>query len=164
MPQKPLLLKDFLEIDPFVSDSDSTTVRYLLDSELYGKGKLIRSRSRGALTKISAVINAVKKFPVSSPTRPSSFTKKLVSRRFWKKKEVEVEVESRRKVTTVKDIVRLNSFALSYDGASDRKSTRYCPSPIVSSCSETDPSSSGSSSPNSVIGSSVDGHHRQPEV
>ncbi|URD89568.1 hypothetical protein MUK42_26508 [Musa troglodytarum] len=79
MAQKPLMLKDYLELDwdsdsycagfgcvPAQAgdadpDADATTMRYLLDAELPGGGggpTLHRTRSMSAMAKISAVIGA----------------------------------------------------------------------------------------------------------
>lgn len=164
MAQKPLLLKDYLELDPnsdscnsFASfprnPASSTTIRFLLEAERCraldirsSAATPTRSPSKsggGAFTKISAAINnAVKNFPLSSPTRPRprpsrngdgdssrllsrNFSKKL-TKKFWKKKEKEEHK------VTVKDIVRSNSFELCGESKS-----LYYPSPVVSSRSST---------------------------
>ncbi|XP_009386713.2 uncharacterized protein LOC103973783 [Musa acuminata AAA Group] len=79
MAQKPLMLKDYLELDwdsesycagfgcvpaqagDVDPDADAATMRYLLDAELRGGGggpRLQRTRSMNAMAKISAVIGA----------------------------------------------------------------------------------------------------------
>ena len=176
MAQKPLLLKDYLELDPnsdscnsfasFPRRADSFTVRFLLEAERCRGGdgaRLIRSRSKGTLTRISAVINAVMNFPISSPTRPGGFSKRLISIRFWKKKKGDDDSK-----VTVKDIVRLNSFELYGE---QRRSSLYFPSPVVSSCSSCSDadegsdsflsSSSGGSSECFAVKSSPSPSHRQ---
>lgn len=141
MAQKPLLLKDYLEMDPnsdsynsftsFPRNPHSTiTVRFLLEADHCrvtatadsgGPTTLTRFRSksgRAAFTKLSAAINnAVKNFPLSS---------QKLGKKFWRKKEKEGEHKVR-----VKDIVRLDSFEL----RGETRKSLYFPSPVVSSCS-----------------------------
>ncbi|RRT82340.1 hypothetical protein B296_00018726 [Ensete ventricosum] len=149
------MLKDYLELEWNSESSgagfrcvprranDDATVGYLLEADLRGGGgrKLPRTRSMSALTKISAVFNAVRLLPFAaaassspdpgrsrqegSPSR--SFSERLRGS-FWRRKGKEGE-ENRAKV---RDIVRLRSFE--EETGDDRASFDF-PSPVVSSCS-----------------------------
>ncbi|XP_010919215.1 uncharacterized protein [Elaeis guineensis] len=157
--QKPLMLKEYLELDSDLEScsgsgcalrrGDSTTMRFLLESELRcDKGRLVRARSKGTLTRLSAVINALRLLPFgasSSGCRSSherflarSLSKRLKGR-FWKKRGKEEENDSR---VRVKDIVRLRPF----EEGEEKKSFEFA-SPVVSSRSsrwETETDTSGS--------------------
>ncbi|KAI0500114.1 hypothetical protein KFK09_018322 [Dendrobium nobile] len=155
MAQKPLMLKDYLELDscsesfwwPPLQRAGGTSVRRLLEAELGGGGadkggwRLVRSRSKGALTRLSAVIKllqfSAEEGPVASavdavcgggPPRllPRSFSKKL-RRSFWKKRDHEKEEKGK---VMVKDIVRLGSF----DEETVERSSLFYPSPVDSRC------------------------------
>ncbi|CAL9044327.1 unnamed protein product [Musa banksii] len=155
MAQKPLMLKDYLELEWNSESSgagfrcvprranDDATVRYLLEADLRGGGgrKLPRTPSMSALTKISAVFNAVRLLPFaaaasSSPDSgrsrqegsPSRSLSERLKGSFWRRKGKEGE-ENRAKV---RDIVRLRSFE--EETGDDRASFDF-PSPVVSSCS-----------------------------
>lgn len=135
--QKPLLLKDYLALDPdgdFSNGFDSfprklrsnTTVRFLLEADrCRGASRIVRSRSRGAFTRLSAVLNALKRFPaLSAPTRANEigFLPRSISRRLGKKFRIKKKTKKEEEIkVTVNDIVPLESF--------------YLPSPVVSSCS-----------------------------
>ncbi|CAL9092602.1 unnamed protein product [Musa textilis] len=155
MAQKPLMLKDYLELEWNSESSgagfrcvprranDDATVRYLVEADLRGGGgrKLPRTRSMSALTKISAVFNAVRLLPFTAATASSpdsgrsrqegspsrSFSERLRGS-FWRRKGKEGE-ENKAKV---RDIVRLRSFE--EETGDDRASLDF-PSPVVSSCS-----------------------------
>nr|CAD1835378.1 unnamed protein product [Ananas comosus var. bracteatus] len=177
MAEKPLMLKDYLEIEidsqAESSDgfpcyprlADAATVRHLLAAELRGgAGKRFdspRSAKGGALTRISAAIK-LKLLPFSAEGRNGegflsrSFSKRIRGS-FWKKRSEDAEGEGerdRKRSVRVKDIVRLRSF----EEIEERRSFG-CPSPVVSSCgssseSESSSSSSGSDFVSSSIGSS----------
>lgn len=178
MAEKPLMLKDYLEIEidsqAESSDgfpcyprlADAATVRHLLAAELRGgAGKRFacpRSAKGGALTRISAAIK-LKLLPFSAAEGRNgegflsrSFSKRLRGS-FWKKRSEGAEGEGerdRKRSVRVKDIVRLRSF----EEIEERRSFG-CPSPVVSSCSsssesESLSSSSGSDFVSSSIGSS----------
>lgn len=169
MGQKPLMLKEYLELDSNLESysefrcaprrGDSTTMRCFLEAELHrGEGRLSRSRSKVTLTSLSAVIHKVRLLPFipsSSGCRSSHdrFLSRCFSKRlrgsFWKKRGKEKENESR---VRVKDIVRLRSIK----EGEEMKSFEFL-FPVVSSCSswsETQTDSSGSDFLRSSIGSS----------
>ncbi|XP_008795366.2 uncharacterized protein LOC103711127 [Phoenix dactylifera] len=169
MGQKPLMLKEYLELDSDLEScsgfgcaprrGDAATMRCLLEAELRGcgGGRLVRARSMGALTRLSAVIHAVRLLPFggfSAGCRSShegflsrSFSKRLRGS-FWKKRGKEEEHKARVRVI---DIVQLKSFE---EEGEERKSFGF-PSPVVSSCSSWSESySSGSDFLRSSIGSS----------
>lgn len=115
--QKPLMLKDYLELD---LDSESSgagfrcaprrntetdTVQRLIDADLLqggggGRRWLPRTRSTSALSRISALINAVKMLPFATSSGSSSSPGGLLSRSFsrrmkaniWRKKSKLEEV------------------------------------------------------------------------
>ncbi|KAH0456409.1 hypothetical protein IEQ34_014316 [Dendrobium chrysotoxum] len=152
MAQKPLMLKDYLELDSCsesfwwapLQRAGGTSVRRLLEAELGGGGadkggwRLVRSRSKGALTRLTAIIKllqfSTEEGPVASadavrsggPPRllPRSFSKKL-RRSFWKKRDHEKEEKVK---VMVKDIVRLSSF----DEETVERSSLFYPSPVIS--------------------------------
>ncbi|KAG1354607.1 hypothetical protein COCNU_07G007190 [Cocos nucifera] len=164
------MLKEYLELDSDLEScsgsgctlrrGDSTTMRFLLETELRrGEGRLVRARSKGTLTRLSAVIHALRLLPFgasSSGCRSSherlltrSLSKRLKGS-FWKKRGKEQENESR---VRVKDIVRLRSFE---EEGEEKKSFEFA-SPVVSSHSsrwETETDTSGSEFLRSSIGSS----------
>ena len=169
MGQKPLMLKEYLELDSNLEScsgfgcaprrGDAATMRCLLEVELRGSdgGRLVRARSNGALAKLSAVIHAVRLLPfggLSAGCRSShegflarSFSKRLRGS-FWKKRGKEEEHEARVRVI---DIVQLRSFE---EEGEEGKSFDF-PSPVVSSCSSwSETYSSGSDFLRSSIGSS----------
>ncbi|XP_072963067.1 uncharacterized protein [Typha angustifolia] len=151
MAEKPLMLKDYLALDSYSEScdgfrcyprlADAATVRHLIDAELRGGGGRIRTRSKGALRRISAAIK-LKLLPFSSSTAVGSnqegslsrsFSKRLKGS-FWNKRAKEDdEIE---------------------EGIGERPSFE-CPSPVVSSCSSwSDSDSSGSDFLPSSIASS----------
>ena len=166
--QKPLMLKEYLELDSnFESCSgfgcaprrgNAATMRCLLEAEFRGDGeRLVRARSKCALTRISAVIHAVRFLPFGAFSAgcrsshegflPRSFSKRLRGS-FWKKKGKEEEHKARVRVI---DIVQLRSFE---EEGEERKSFGF-PSPVVSTCSSwSETYSSGSDFLRSSIGSS----------
>ncbi|KAI0520305.1 hypothetical protein KFK09_007777 [Dendrobium nobile] len=139
MAEKPLMLKEHLELD---SRSESirwaplkraagTTLRCLLDTELRcsgagdgGANKPARSYSKSALKRLSTIIksvNAIQLFTAGCGNPANSlllrsFSKKL-PRRFWKTSSREKEKEL---MTTSEEVVETCSF--------------FSPSPVVSSC------------------------------
>ncbi|URD95483.1 hypothetical protein MUK42_29881 [Musa troglodytarum] len=152
MVRKPLMLKDYLELDDD-DDSESVassglasvpTIRCLLDAELRsGAARLVHAAQSNKITrsKFCAAINAVKLLPFSSsdgrclPGHEGSLSRSI-SRRLrsslWKKKEKKADqqatVDSRGKV---RDIVQQRSFDENGEGW---KSLRF-PSPVASSLS-----------------------------
>ncbi|XP_038978658.1 uncharacterized protein LOC103716876 [Phoenix dactylifera] len=144
--QKPLMLKEYLELDSDLEScsgsgctlrrGDSTTMRFLLEAELRrGEGRLVRARSKGTLTRLSAVIHALRLLPFgASSSRCRSchdrFLTRSLSKRFRgsfrKKRGKEEENETR---VRVKDIVRLSSFE---EEGEERKSFELA-SPLVGS-------------------------------
>lgn len=167
-PGKPLRLKDFLKEEP---NSDSCggaggfrtapsrlpdkSVRYLLAEELAessgGDRSLKRRRSKGALTRIAAAINAVKMLPfAASPSigvqplpKQGSFLSRSFSRKlrrsFWRKRgeikgDHRAENTAARAIVRVKDIVRLRSFGDDRRGAEAAEKTGppSPPSPVRS--------------------------------
>ncbi|KAL0913335.1 hypothetical protein M5K25_016786 [Dendrobium thyrsiflorum] len=175
MAQKPLMLKDYLELDSCsesfwwapLQRAGGTSVRRLLEAELGGGGadkggwRLVRSRSKGALTRLSAIIKllqfSAEEGPVASadavcgggPPRllPRSFSKKL-RRSFWKKRDHEKEEKVK---VMVKDIVRLSSFD---EETVERRS------PVVSRCG----SSSGFLFSTATSELFVDGKESMPPI
>ncbi|CAL9153898.1 unnamed protein product [Musa hybrid cultivar] len=153
MVRKPLMLKDYLELDDDDDDSESVassglagvpTIRCLLDAELRsGAARLVHTAqsNKNTRSKFCAAINAVKLLPFSSsdgrclPGHDGSLSRSI-SRRLrgslWKKKEKKADqqaaVDSRAKV---RDIVRHRSFDENGEGW---KSLRF-PSPVASSLS-----------------------------
>ncbi|KAH0466378.1 hypothetical protein IEQ34_006481 [Dendrobium chrysotoxum] len=139
MAEKPLMLKEHLELD---SRSESirwaplkraagTTLRCLLDTELRcsgagdgGANKQARSHSKSALTRLSTVIksvNAIQLFTAGCGNPANSllfrsFSKKL-RRGFWKTSSREKEKDS---MTMSEEVVETCSL--------------FSPSPVVSSC------------------------------
>uniref|UniRef100_A0A1D1ZJ39 Uncharacterized protein C9G1.06c n=1 Tax=Anthurium amnicola TaxID=1678845 RepID=A0A1D1ZJ39_9ARAE len=177
-PGKPLRLKDFLMED---TNSDSCSgfrtvprrlpdksVRYLLAMELSGDGAcgdrpLPRCPSKGgALTKITAVINAVKMLPFASTSTAyshdcnkqggflsRSFSRKL-RRGFWRKREKEhphrvEDVAVRTTAVMVRDIVRLRSLGdeKREAEATEKAGPRSPPSPVSSNKSSRTSSAGG---------------------
>ncbi|CAL9088903.1 unnamed protein product [Musa textilis] len=166
MARKLLMLKDYLELDcdsesggkgfwqaPMPAsdaDADAATVRRLLDAELQGgsgRRRLPRTRSMSALTRISAVINAIRLLPfaVASSSnsalcgerrsgqeglRSRSFSRRL-SGSFWRKTGKTAAAEEVENRVRVKDIVRLRSFEEEANG-DERRSFGF-PSPTISS-------------------------------
>ncbi|KAF3340171.1 hypothetical protein FCM35_KLT15942 [Carex littledalei] len=144
---KPLMLKDYLELD---SNSDSidqyASMRHLLQVELRsgsGRRQLIRTRSKNALLKLSSLMKL--DFLLLSCS-PSSINKRPRSRNmlkknqsgsfaFWKKRgTTDHEVEDVR----VKDIVRLTSFNITTCSSSSWSESDFTGSDFL-------PSSNGSS-------------------
>ncbi|XP_078176949.1 uncharacterized protein LOC144571501 [Carex rostrata] len=150
---KPLMLKDYLELD---SNSDSidqyASMRHLLQVELRsgsGRRQLIRSRSKNALLKLSSLMKldflllscSPSSINKSKRSRSRNLLKKNQNGSFWKKRGTTDHVVEH---VRVKDIVRLTSFNIT--------STSPLPSSSSSSWSESDftgsdflPSSNGSS-------------------
>ncbi|RRT50086.1 hypothetical protein B296_00032167 [Ensete ventricosum] len=152
MSRKPLMLKDYLELDWNSETSsagfrcvprragDAATVRCLLDAELRGGAgrELPRTRSMSAV--ISAMFNAVRLLPVAASgggrrsgdegLRSSGPSKRLRGN-FWRRRGN--EEESR---VTLRNIVRLRSFQEEeVDEVGDERRSFYSPLPVVSSCS-----------------------------
>ncbi|KAJ8512495.1 hypothetical protein OPV22_002929 [Ensete ventricosum] len=152
MSRKPLMLKDYLELDWNSETSsagfrcvprragDAATVRCLLDAELRGGAgrELPRTRSMSAV--ISAMFNAVRLLPVAASgggrrsgdegLRSSGSSKRLRGN-FWRRRGN--EEESR---VTLRNIVRLRSFQEEEeDEVGDERRSFYSPLPVVSSCS-----------------------------
>ncbi|RRT67991.1 hypothetical protein B296_00026135, partial [Ensete ventricosum] len=169
MARKPLMLKDYLELDcdsesggegfwqapmrasDADADADAATMRRLLDAELRGGSggrRLPRTRSMSAITRISAVINAIRLLPFAVASSASALSgerrsgqegllSRSFSRRlrgsFWRKTgktAASEEVENR---VRVKDIVRLRSLEEEANG--DEQRSFGFPSPTISSCS-----------------------------
>ncbi|KAJ8513271.1 hypothetical protein OPV22_003705 [Ensete ventricosum] len=166
MARKPLMLKDYLELDcdsesggegfwqapmrasDADADADAATMRRLLDAELRGGSggrRLPRTRSMSAITRISAVINAIRLLPFAVASSASALSgerrsgqegllSRSFSRRlrgsFWRKTAAAEEVENR---VRVKDIVRLRSLEEEANG--DEQRSFGFPSPTISSCS-----------------------------
>ncbi|URD98064.1 hypothetical protein MUK42_28949 [Musa troglodytarum] len=166
MARKLLMLKDYLELDcdsesggkgfwqaPMPAsdaDADAATVRRLLDAELQGgsgRRRLPRTRSMSALTRISAVINAIRLLPFAVASfsnsalcgerrsgqeglRSRSFSRRL-SGSFWRKTGKTAAAEEVENRVRVKDIVRLRSFEEEANG-DERRSFGF-PSPTISS-------------------------------
>ncbi|XP_072987922.1 uncharacterized protein [Typha latifolia] len=98
MSEKPLMLKEYLELEYDEESSDgldyypglayASTVRHLIDAELRGGARLIRTRSTNALAKFSALVK-LKLLPFSNSiperTISRSFSKRLEGS-FWNKK------------------------------------------------------------------------------
>lgn len=168
--QKPLMLKEYLELDSDLEScsgsrctlrrGNSPTMRFLLEAELgRGEGILVPARSKDTLTRLSAIIHALRLLPFgasSSGCRSSHerFLTRSLARRLkgslWKTRGKEEENESR---VRVKDIVRLRSVE---EEGEERKSFEFA-STVVSSRSsrwETETDSSGSEFQRSTIGSS----------
>ncbi|XP_020598912.1 uncharacterized protein LOC110038411 isoform X2 [Phalaenopsis equestris] len=168
MAQKPLMLKDYLELDSYseafwwtpIQHTAGTRVRSLLEAELSGgaadKGgwKLIRLRSKGALTRLSAVIKLLQSstnfktaaFPTGGggPPRflPRNFSKARI-RSFWKrsgneKKDLKV---------MLKDVVRLTSF----DEETVERGSLFNLSPGISGYSSSHKILSSTASSNSFV-------------
>lgn len=154
MAQKPLLLKDYLELEwnsdssgagfhcaPRRADDAAATVRFLLEEELRGGGRrkqLPRTGSMRALKKISALFSAVGLLPFAG-------SEAISSRSFWKRgKRVEKRVKA-------KEIVRSISFQESKI-VDEQRSSEFLP-PVVSSGS----SCSGSSFASDLFPSSITG-------
>ncbi|XP_065034477.1 uncharacterized protein LOC135667288 isoform X1 [Musa acuminata AAA Group] len=170
MARKPLMLKDYLELDcdsesvgkgfwqaPMRAsdadddaDADAATVRRLLDAELRGGSggrRLPRTRSMSAMTRISAVINAIKLLPfaVASSSNSAScgehrsgqegILSRSFSRRlrgsFWRKTGKMAAAEEVENRVRVKDIVRLRSFEEEANGDEQRSFSFL--SPTISS-------------------------------
>lgn len=156
MSDKPLMLKDYLELDPNSDPIDGferyTSMRHLLQAELRGRSasgrQLIRTRSRNALMKLSSLIKldflllSCSPSSINKGSRSRNFLKKNQSGSFWKKRGTDEERKGGD--VKVKDIVRLRSFNLPTSPLSSSSSS--------SSWSESDfngsdflPSSNGSS-------------------
>lgn len=168
MALKPLMLKDYLELDcdsesvgkgfwqapmrASDADADAATVRRLLDAELRGGSggrRLPRTRSMSAMTRISAVINAIKLLPFAVASSSSSnsascgehrsgqegLLSRSFSRRlrgsFWRKTGKTAAAEEVENRVRVKDIVRLRSFEEEANG--DEQRSFSFPSPTISS-------------------------------
>ncbi|KAJ3680048.1 hypothetical protein LUZ60_016326 [Juncus effusus] len=113
--EKPLMLKDYLEVD--CNSDPLDTMRHLIEAELRrgnsGGKQLVRTRSKNALSKLSSLIKLDFFLLSCSPSslhkrsRSSrSFSKKTQNgSSFWKKKAKDQDEKFK-----VKDIVRLNSF------------------------------------------------------
>ncbi|WOL05704.1 hypothetical protein Cni_G14433 [Canna indica] len=168
MAQKPLLLKDYLELDwnvepcgagfhcvPRRADEPAATIRCLLEEELRGgiggwKRKLPRKRSMRALTKISTVLNAVKLLPFAATASSSeshrSWPEGLSSRsfsmrlrgRFWGKKGKEEEEKENR--VRAKDMAPRKSFE--EEKTIDERRPLDVPPSVLSSCSSRSKSAS----------------------
>lgn len=137
MTKKPLMLKDYLELDwnteptaagfhsaPRRADGRATTVRFLLEAELRCCGRRKQhppqTRSLRAMQKISALFNAVGLLPFAGSEGVSS-------RSFWRKRG---KVEKRLKA---KDTVHSRSREEVMDV--EERVSFDLPSPVVSSCS-----------------------------
>ncbi|KAJ0968833.1 hypothetical protein J5N97_021710 [Dioscorea zingiberensis] len=128
MAEKPLMLKDYLELD---SHCDSlpfhcSTMRYFLHTEL-NHAKL----SKSPISKLTALMQA----PVLSLSR--SFSKRLRRSIGMKLEEEKSSSMAHNKDIKVKDIMKLSSFNNGDEGLSIMS-----PSPIVSSCSSSTSSTS----------------------
>ncbi|KAJ3690372.1 hypothetical protein LUZ61_019536 [Rhynchospora tenuis] len=120
---KPLLLKDYLELDTESSNTGfqcyprlpntGPTVRHLLDVELRGNGTLVRTRSRNTLNKLSSAIKFrfFQKQEVGFLSR--SLSRKLKGS-FWRRRWQE------------------NDCKMRFEEEMERRSFDY-PSPVVSS-------------------------------
>ncbi|CAL9087375.1 unnamed protein product [Musa textilis] len=172
MSRKPLMLKDYLELDWNSETSsagfrcvprraeDAATVRCLLDAELRGGAGRELPRTRSMSTLISAMFNAVRLLPVAASgggrrsgdegLRSSSFSKRLRGS-FWRRRGNEEENR-----VNLRNIVRLRSFREEEedDVGGERRSFDF-PSPVVSSCSSDKESDSFSSDfvPSSIASS-----------
>ncbi|CAL9051969.1 unnamed protein product [Musa banksii] len=162
MSRKPLMLKDYLELDWNSETSsagfrcvprraeDAATVRCLLDAELRGGAGRELPRTRSMSPLISAMFNAVRLLHVAASggarrsgdegLRSSSFSKRLRGS-FWRRRGNEEENR-----VNLRNIVRLRSFQEEEeDEVGDERRSFDFPSPVVSSCSSDKESDSCSS-------------------
>ncbi|KAF3321311.1 hypothetical protein FCM35_KLT14564 [Carex littledalei] len=107
VPDKPLMLKDYLALDTESSNvgfqcyprmaNTGPTVRHLLDVELGGSGTLVRSRSRNTLNKISSAIK-FRFFQKQESFLSRNLSRKLKGsfwRRRWQQEKEDMELERR---------------------------------------------------------------------
>lgn len=95
VPEKPLMLKDYLALDTESSNvgfqcyprmaNSGPTVRHLLDVELGGSGTLVCSRSRNTLNKISSAIK-FRFFQKQESFLSRSLSRKLIKGSFWRRR------------------------------------------------------------------------------
>jgi hypothetical protein len=122
VPEKPLMLKDYLALDTESSNTGfqcyprlangGSTVRHLLDGELRGSGALIRTRSRNTFNKISSAIK-FRFFQKQEGFLSRSLSRKLKGS-FWRRRWPENDCKRR------------------FEEEMERRSFNY-PSPVVSS-------------------------------
>ncbi|KAJ3682096.1 hypothetical protein LUZ60_014669 [Juncus effusus] len=92
---KPLMLKDYLELEessnvgfqcyPRLPVTTGPTMRNLLDVELRGGPRLVRSRSKSAMERISSVIK-FRFSPIQEGFLSRSLSRKLKGSSFWKRR------------------------------------------------------------------------------
>ncbi|KAJ4777321.1 GAR2-like protein [Rhynchospora pubera] len=125
LPGKPLLLKDYLELDTESSNTGfqcyprlphtGPTVRHLLDVELRGNGTLVRTKSRNTFNKLSSAIKFRFFQKQESGFLSRSLSRKLRGGSFWRRRWQE------------NDICKMR-----FEEEMERRSFDY-PSPVVSS-------------------------------
>lgn len=138
MAEKPLMLKDYLELDSHYDSFQCSTIRYLLDSEL-NHTNLSKPHSKSPVSKLTTLMQAFYSRSLSKRLKRS-----LVGRNRSARDEIKTTM-AHKKDFKVKDIMRLSSFNNGGEGVLINSCSPECPSPIVSSCS------SGSTSGRSSI-------------
>ncbi|KAM0946775.1 hypothetical protein DsansV1_C08g0079101 [Dioscorea sansibarensis] len=155
MAEKPLMLKDYLELDSHYDSFQCSTIRYLLHTEL-NHANLYKPHSKSPVSKLTTFMQAFSSRSLSKRLRRS-----LAGRKRSTGDENKTAM-THNKDFKVKDIMRLSSFNNGGREGLINSCSPECPSPIVSSCSSGNTSGrssisrSSSSSGSEFLISSVD--------